>query len=65
MDVVFDNSSESFQSFIMLLFSYRWLDVDERRKLTALAPFMTEEERDLISASLHRESQMVAEQSKS
>ncbi len=61
MQVIFDNISDSFQAFVLGLFSYRWLSSDERCKLLALAPFMTEQERELITHSLSEESKSVIE----
>jgi hypothetical protein len=61
MQVIFDNISDSFQAFVLGLFSYRWLSSDERSKLLALAPFMTEQERELITHSLSEESKSLIE----
>lgn len=61
MTVTFDNSSQSYHDLIVLLFECRWMAEDERTKITALAPFLTESERKEISVSLLIESKQHSE----
>lgn len=54
--VTFDNSSQSYHDLLVLVFQCRWVSEEERTKITALAPFLTESERKEISLSLFIES---------